>query len=62
VALENLKFEREEMELSIGDGIKSIEEREVKLRNVLELQRQRLGETDLTTLRTITVLYDVLAY
>ncbi|KAF9776675.1 hypothetical protein IL306_005117 [Fusarium sp. DS 682] len=62
VALENLMFEREEMELSVGDGVESMEEREVKLRNVLELQRQRLGETDLTTLRTITVLYDVLAY
>ncbi|KAH8696990.1 hypothetical protein GQ44DRAFT_779383 [Phaeosphaeriaceae sp. PMI808] len=60
--LEKLKLEREETELSVGDGIKSVAEREVKLRNTFELQRKRLRETHPTTLRTITVLYNVLSY
>ncbi|KAF4958110.1 hypothetical protein FGADI_2668 [Fusarium gaditjirri] len=62
VTLQKLKLEGEETELSVGDGTESIVEREVKLRMALELQKQRLGETDLNTLRTTTVLYEVLSY
>ncbi|KAF5701479.1 serine threonine kinase [Fusarium mundagurra] len=62
VTLQKLKLEEEETELSVGDGTESIAEREVKLRMALELQKKRLGETDLNTLRTTTVLYEVLSY
>ncbi|KAF4332071.1 serine threonine kinase [Fusarium beomiforme] len=62
VTLQKLKLEGEETELSVGDGTESMAEREMKLRMALELQKQRLGETDLNTLRTTTVLYEVLSY
>ncbi|KAJ5150824.1 serine/threonine protein kinase [Penicillium canariense] len=60
-SLQKLKLEREETELSGGDGTESVAERQAKLRKAVELQRQRLGDTDLATLRAMTNLYECLA-
>lgn len=60
--LAKLKLEREETELSGGDGTETVAEREAKLRRAVKLQRQRLGETHLDTLRTMAQLYAALAY
>ncbi|KXH30172.1 serine/threonine protein kinase [Colletotrichum simmondsii] len=60
-ALSKLETERNEIRLSLGDGFETPLEREKELRNSLETQRQRLGATHLTTLKTATTLCDLLA-
>ncbi|KXH43457.1 serine/threonine protein kinase [Colletotrichum nymphaeae SA-01] len=59
-ALSKLETERNEIRLSLGDGFETPLERETELRNSLETQRQRLGATHLTTLKTATTLCDLL--
>ncbi|KAK1728307.1 uncharacterized protein BDZ83DRAFT_789826 [Colletotrichum acutatum] len=65
VTLENtlskLETERNEIHLSLGDGVETPWEREMALKTSLETQRQRLGAIHLTTLKTATILCDLLA-
>ncbi|WYZ39779.1 hypothetical protein EsH8_IV_000120 [Colletotrichum jinshuiense] len=60
--LQRLKIERDGTDLSIGDGLDSPSEREVKLKDAINLQKQTLGETNLLTLRTVATLCEILVY